>query len=533
MSDTTADHPPLEYRPSKLARGIAAFSGTTGRALKLVALALVNALTLWAVTQLFSDDRALWGLITLGAVVALDLIYLLPGAIPAKFIAPGTIFLIAYLLIPIFFTVSTAFQIYSTGHVLSKSEAIKAIKVQSLQPTGVSYLLAPARDASGDLVLLLVNEDTKTEYVGTRKGLTELPKGTLSVDDQGVVTTASPDYKLITGAELFTLDRELAAYLVPTEGDAAIQPQGTASAAELKPTLAYDPVADTFQNIDSGVVFRDNGKGSYVAADGTEIEPGWRTYIGWDNITAVFRDPLVRDPFLRVLLWTIVFAFGAVFFSFAIGLFLAIALEKPGLRFRRLYRSLLVIPYAIPGFLMLLVWAGLLNDDFGVVNKLLPGGLDRPWLFDPFWAKVSVIMVTTWLTVPYFMLVSMGALQSIPGELVEAAKVDGASRLQVFRKVTLPLLMIVVAPLLIASFAFNFNNFNNIYLLTAGGPAAEDQSVAGSTDILISYTYKLAFQAGKGQDYGLASAVSIFVFLIVATISGIAFWRTKALEGVR
>ena len=110
----------------------------------------------------------------------------------------------------------------------------------------------------------------------------------------------------------------------------------------------------------------------------------------------------------------------------------------------------------------------------------------------------------------------MGALQSIPGELIEAARVDGAGPWQIFRKVTLPLLLVAVAPLLIASFAFNFNNFNNIYLLTGGGPPANDQSVAGATDILISYTYKLAFEAGKGTDYGLASAVSILIFFIVA-----------------
>jgi arabinogalactan oligomer/maltooligosaccharide transport system permease protein len=534
MTTTTPELAPGSYEPSRLARWISAFSGTTGRATKLVLLALVNAFGLWAVAELFRQDTALWALITLAALGLLNLIYLLPGIVPAKFIAPGTVFLIAYLLVPIVFTVLTAFQIYSTGHVLTKDEAIEAINRQSLSPTGVSYAMAPARDADGTLVLLLVDQESGSQFVGTRDGLTELPAGTLEVDDVGTVTTTSTDYTPITGGELFTLDRELAEFVIPTaDGTAAIRPEGTSTAAVLQPTLTYDPEQDTFTSKDTGAVFTDNGKGSYVASDGTELEPGWRTFIGWDNLTAVFTDPLVRAPFLRVLLWTIVFATAAVFLSFAIGLFLAIALEKPGMRFRKIYRSLLVIPYAIPGFLMLLVWAGLLNDDFGVINNLLPGGLDRPWLFDPFWAKVSVILVTTWLTVPYFMLVSMGALQSIPGELVEAARVDGASRLQVFRRVTLPLLMIVVAPLLIASFAFNFNNFNNIYLLTAGGPAAEDQSVAGSTDILISYTYKLAFEAGKGQDYGLASAVSIFVFLIVATISGIAFWRTKALEGVQ
>jgi ABC-type sugar transport system permease subunit len=192
---------------------------------------------------------------------------------------------------------------------------------------------------------------------------------------------------------------------------------------------------------------------------------------------------------------------------------------------------LLVMPYALPAFLAVLVWGGLLNDDFGVVNSVLH--LHVPWLFDPFWAKVSVIAVSVWLTVPYFMLVSLGSLQSIPAELVEAAKVDGGGGWSVFRRVTLPLLLIVVAPLMVASFALNFNNFVNIYLLTGGGPPSEDQSIAGGTDILITYTYKLAFEAGKGNDFGLACAVSIFIFFIVASISGAFFWKTGALEEVK
>ena len=131
------------------------------------------------------------------------------------------------------------------------------------------------------------------------------------------------------------------------------------------------------------------------------------------------------------------------------------------------------------------------------------------------------------------MLISLGALQSIPGELIEAARVDGGSGWGIFRRVTLPLLLIVVAPLMIASFAVNFNNFVTIYLLTGGGPPAEDQSIAGATDILITYTYKLAFEAGKGNDFGLAAAISIFIFVIVAVITGVAFWKSGSLEDIR
>jgi arabinogalactan oligomer/maltooligosaccharide transport system permease protein len=239
---------------------------------------------------------------------------------------------------------------------------------------------------------------------------------------------------------------------------------------------------------------------------------------------------LIRKPFLRVFVWTFAFATLTVLFSFAVGLFLAIALDRPGMRFQKLYRTLLIMPYAIPGFLSLLVWQGLLNDDFGVVNRILHTNI--PWLFDPTWAKVSVIMVSLWLTFPYFFLVSMGALQSIPAELKEAARVDGGGAWQVFRKVTFPLLLIVVGPLMIASFAFNFNNFGAIYLLTGGGPYTGESSVAGSTDILITYAYKLAIATGRGQDFALASAVAVVIFLIVGTVSITLFWRSKSLENL-
>ena len=131
---------------------------------------------------------------------------------------------------------------------------------------------------------------------------------------------------------------------------------------------------------------------------------------------------------------------------------------------------------------------------------------------------------------PYFFLVSMGALQAIPEELTEAARVDGGGPVQIFKRVTLPLLLVAVGPLLVTSFAFNFNNFNNIYFLTNGGPPQANSSIAGSTDILISYTYKLAIAAGKGQDFALASAVTIIVFAITALISTIGFTRTRVLE---
>ncbi len=513
-------------------RAVAWFSGPVGLALKILLLGLMNAIAVWAAIILVDEKR--WpaaGVLAL-TTIALDVVYVSRRrwSLPLKFLIPGTLLMLAFQVIPIVYTVNVAFTNYSTGHILLKEEAIEGIQLNSLAPpeNGKSYLMAPARDADGNLVLLLVDEETGEAFVGTREELTPVERDSIQTDALGI--SGAEGYTIVTGPELVTLDRELTAYTVPTEGSAAIRPEGLGAASELAPTLRYDAATDRFVRISDGVVFADDAKGSFRAASGEELEPGWKSHVGFTNFSKIVNNPLVRDPFLRVFVWTFAFAFLCVLLSFVLGLALALALDKP-MRFQRPYRSLLILPYAIPGFLSLLVWQGLLNDDFGVVNRVFH--LDVPWLFDSNWAKVSVVVVSIWLTFPYFFLISLGALQSIPAELTEAARVDGGGAWQVFRRVTLPLLLIVVGPLMIASFAFNFNNFGNIYFLTGGGPAASDQTTAGDTDILISYTYKLAFASGKGQDYGLASAVAMIIFFIVATISSLAFWRTNALENIR
>ncbi len=519
-------------KPSILARAVGFFSGSVGLGIKLVLLALVTALGLYALGALFADGNWIAAL-AIGATVALiDLIYLLPSRrlIPLKFLVPGTVFLVAFVVIPIVSNANIALTNWSTGHNLSKDEAIVAIQEVSLvaPANGRSYTMTPAKQ--GDkLVLLLVDEATGKPYVGTADGLQPLPAGGVTISN-GTITAAT-GYDVVTGEDFAGIDTELSGLLVPATGNRFIRAEGLSLAVEYQPTLEYRPVTDTFTNIETGAVYVDNGEGSYESARGATLEPGWRTHIGFQNFRTILRDPLVRDPFVRVFLWTFAYAALSVFIQFVIGLFLAIVLNKPDLKLRRLQRSLLVLPFAIPAFLCVLVWAGLLNDEFGVVNQAL--GLHIPWLFDPTWARVSCILVNVWIGFPYWFLVCTAALQAIPEELTEAARVDGAGALQVFRRVTLPLLLVVTAPLLIASFAFNFNLFNNIYFLTGGGPYGVEQSIAGSTDILISYTYKLAFQAGGGAQYGLAAAVSIFIFFIVAGIAAVSFWRTKSLETIR
>jgi ABC-type sugar transport system permease subunit len=177
----------------------------------------------------------------------------------------------------------------------------------------------------------------------------------------------------------------------------------------------------------------------------------------------------------------------------------------------------------------------MLNPDLGIVNRVIESviGISPDWFNVPALARIAVLIVNTWLGYPYWMLVTSGALQSIPSDIYEAAEVDGATGFQRFWRITLPLLLVSVGPLMIASFIFNFNNFNLIYAFINGGPPIPTATTtAGYTDIIISYVYNLAFASGRGVQYGYASAISVVLFFLIAIMSLIQFRFTNMWEEV-
>ena len=209
-------------------------------------------------------------------------------------------------------------------------------------------------------------------------------------------------------------------------------------------------------------------EGTFVADDGTALRPGFTSQVGFDNYREVFTSSEFQGPFFRVLAWNFAFAVASVVVTFALGLLLAVVFNDARMRGRKIYRSLIIIPYALPGFMTALVWRGMFNETYGI-NKWLP--FDVSWQSSTIVAMFSLILVNMWLGYPYMFLVSTGALQSVPTDLKEAAFVDGATGWKAFRKITFPLLLVSVSPLLVASFAFNFNNFTLVWLLTGGRPA--------------------------------------------------------------
>ena len=316
---------------------------------------------------------------------------------------------------------------------------------------------------------------------------------------------------------------------MPTEKGAIIA-KGASAAFEGAPARSYDESCDCITDAATGQVWTaNNDEGQFQAADGSVLPQGWKVNVGFANFAKVFTDPTIAKYFLQIIVWNFAFAIGVVVLSFAFGLMVAMVMNSDRLKGKKIYRSILILPYAMPGFAMLLLWRDMFNTDYGLINKLF--GIHVDWFGNPWAARAAVLIVQIWMGYPYMFLVCTGALQAIPQDLTEAAGVDGAKPLYAFRTITFPLLLVAVAPLLIASFAFNFNNFGAIYLVSGGGPFPPDNPSAGATDLLINYTYRLAF-GGSGAQYGYAAAISILIFIIVAAVSFIGFKRTKALEEI-
>ncbi|SMC03613.1 arabinogalactan oligomer / maltooligosaccharide transport system permease protein [Sulfobacillus thermosulfidooxidans DSM 9293] len=253
-------------------------------------------------------------------------------------------------------------------------------------------------------------------------------------------------------------------------------------------------------------------------------------FVGIQNFIALFNpnDPL-SGVFIPTLIWTFAFAIITTLVNYFVGLVLAVLLNNKNMPEAPIYRAILIIPWAVPSLISLLAWQGLLNHSYGQINGFLHllglQGVD--WLGNPFWARISVLMVNLWAGFPYMMTVCLGALQAIGPELYEAAAIDGANRTQQFRYITIPAIWKMTLPLVIPSFAFNFNNFNAVYLLTGGGPPRPTNQFAGYTDILASAAYKMTLTFNK---YDWAAAISVVLFIIVGILSWLQMHYTHAFE---
>ena len=246
-------------------------------------------------------------------------------------------------------------------------------------------------------------------------------------------------------------------------------------------------------------------------------------WVRFKTFANIFTVDIWRSTFFDVLGWTVVWTLLASTLQITIGVFLAILVNQKDLKLKRFIRTMFVLPWAVPGFVTILVFAGMFNDSFGAINNDILAFFSIspiPWMTDALWTRVALILIQGWLGFPYIFIVTTGILQSIPEDLYEAAVIDGATSWDKFMNITLPVILTSMAPTLITQYTFNFNNFNIIYLFNGGGPATPG-STAGGTDILVSWIYKLTMQSSQ---YALAAALTILLSIFVIAI---AMWQFR------
>ena len=524
--------PPRGERTGDRVREPRSAGSTRGLIIKIALMALVNAFGAYVVLAAWAEGSMgiLWSMVAL--VLAADYVYFSRRALPMKYILPGLVFLLVYQIYVVLYTGYVAFTNYGDGHNSTKDDAISALLAQNERRVegSAGLPLAVVEDGDGNLGFAVVQDGA------VRAGTAEEPLETVEgAVVSGTTITDLPGWTVLPRDQILARQGDVTTLRVPVSDDpeaGSVRTQDARTGYSYRPSLEYDAGTDTMTDLTTGTVYRPNADGLFEADDGTTLGVGWRVPVGLDNFSTAFADERYAGPFLRILAWTFAFALLSVVTTFLLGLFLAMVFNDPRMRGRKVYRTLMILPYAIPGFLAALLWSGLLNRRFGFINDVLLGGAEIGWLTDPWLAKLSVLGVNLWLGFPYMFLITTGALQAIPHDLLEAAKVDGASRFRTWRSVIMPLLLVATGPLLISSFAFNFNNFTLIYMLTNGGPRFTDASVPlGHTDILISMVYNVSGIDGSApKNYGLASALSIVIFVIVATVSALAFRQTRKLE---
>ena len=258
------------------------------------------------------------------------------------------------------------------------------------------------------------------------------------------------------------------------------------------------------------------------------------TWCGFENfgsVLDVIGGSRKAATFIELTKWTLIWAVFATFTNYILGMIVALMINKKGIKFKSLWRTLFVLAIAVPQFVSLLLMNQILQED-GALNILLGyfmGGNPHIQFLNstPLAARVTVIIVNCWVGIPYTILSMSGILMNIPEDLYESARIDGAGPMKTFTSITLPYMLFVTTPQLITQFVGNINNFNVIYLLTAGGPTTEKFYQAGYTDILVTWLFKLTMNS---QDYNLAAAIGILVFIVCATLSLIVYNNSKSMK---
>ena len=495
------------------------------RHLGSILLILAVLASLYIVTLVYASGETLLAGTLLVLVGLAVWVYTSARTYAYRYLFPGIAAALIFVVFPMVYTMTIGFSNYSSKNLLEFRRATQYLLDQTYRGEGATYGFT-LHPAGGKFRLRLEDADKGAVFLAG-------PVALDSPDPRAVKAEPAPAAAVL-GDEvdlkaLIEHQKALKALAVTLPDGTRVSLTGLHEFAPSLPLYVRIP-GGGLRNQESGSVIKPDFKtGFYQTADGDPVQPGFQVSVGWANYRQILTDKALREPFGRIFVWTILFSVLTVLFATSLGMVLAVLLNWDALRGRSVYRLLLFLPYAVPGFISILVFKGLFNNNSGEINLILNAlfGIKPTWFSDPFLAKAMLLIVNTWLGFPYMMIICMGLIKAIPADLYEASAVAGAGPITNFFAITVPLIRRPLMPILISSFAFNFNNFVLISLLTGGRPDFLNTSVpAGTTDILVSYTYRMAFQ-DSGQQFGLAAAISTVIFLMVAAISLIQIRATR------
>jgi len=486
-------------------------------------LTLISLVAGYAVVLMYAQDEIVFALVTLVLVSSGVVVFGRKDTYSHRYIYPGIAAMFLFIIFPLMYTIGIAFTNYSGANQLTFERVQSQFLKQMHEKPGTDYAFEVYQLDNQEIQLYLSKNDQ--HFVSQPI--------TLSSNNKKIALTPLTTEKQGERAQIRFLVKnrvalsELSLY---TESGQILTMGGLRKFSEIEPRYKLQDEQGTLLNTLDGTVLKPNFDiGNYQAVDengqfttGKVMTPGFVVNTGWNNFARIFLDKGIKGPFFQIFIWTVIFAGGSVLLTLAVGLVLATVVQWEELRGKAVYRMLLILPYAVPAFISILIFKGLFNQSFGEINELLNAlfNVKLQWFTEPLLAKSMILIVNTWLGYPYVMILCMGLLKSIPSDLYEASAIDGAGPLDNFFKITFPLIIKPLTPLLIASFAFNFNNFVLIQLLTNGTPDIIGSSTpAGHTDLLVSYTYRIAFEGGGGQDFGLASAIATLIFLMVGALA--------------
>ncbi|MES2933777.1 MAG: maltose ABC transporter permease MalF [Pseudomonadota bacterium] len=485
-------------------------------------LAVSLLLGLYLIFLLFTTGQTLLAGVFLGTLGLAIFIYTSERALPYRYLFPGIAAVVVFVIFPLAYTISIGFTNYSSKNLLTFERATKNLLDETSLNEEGAFAMSLHADGKAFLIKLEADSDAVGKEMYISEPLALLQAEPIKVEVKQLTEDQKPLVETPLGLkDLIAQQKKLKELTVVLPNKIELRMVSLRAFAPVARIYTAQPDGN-LKKVATGEIIKPNFKnGFYETPDGAKLEPGFKVNIGLGNFVRVFTDKAIRGPFLRIFLWTIAFATITVFTTTGLGMVLAVLLSWDALRFRGVYRTLLFLSYAVPGFISILVFKGLFNQNFGEINLLLNAlfGIRPSWFSDTGLARTMLLIVNTWLGYPYMMVLCMGLIKAIPSDLYEASALAGAGPLTNFFKITLPLIIKPLMPLMVASLAFNFNNFVLVSLLTGGLPDYMDTSLpAGTTDLLVSYTMRIAFQ-DSGQNFGLGAAISTLIFILVGIIS--------------